>query len=102
MYRRQLSRIRAKVESSEYFFTYHCFYESMAARNLVTEDVTNAILTGEIIRRLTHDSRGTRYVIEGETLDGVFIRIPVRFHESKKLAIITAFFDYEDTEDEES
>ena len=41
----------------------------MAEDFLVAADIENIILTGEITRKFTHDPRGTRYEVLGDTLD---------------------------------
>lgn len=49
--------------------------------NLDRNDVENAILKGRIEKQLTHDSRATRYLIEGPCLDGRIIHVICRFRE---------------------
>ncbi len=54
-------------------------------------DVKHAILNGRIIRRLTHDPRGIRYVLCGPARDGREINVVCRFLDSGKLRIITVY-----------
>jgi hypothetical protein len=54
-------------------------------------DVENAILTGKIAKRLTKDSRGTRYEIVGKSCDGRDIAVVCRELETGWLTIITVY-----------
>ena len=65
--------------------------EEMLDDDLERNDVENAILKGFIEKRLTHDSRGTRYRIEGPALDGRLIHVICRFRISANLIIITVY-----------
>ena len=56
--------------------------------------IENAILKGRIEKKLTHDSRGTRYRIEGPALDERPIHVVCRFRESDNLLIITVSVYY--------
>lgn len=65
--------------------------EEMSEDNLASNDIENIINTGAIMRKYTRDPRGTRYEIEGDTLDGRRGCIVCRFLTTKKLRIITAY-----------
>ena len=65
--------------------------EEMLDDYLERKDVENAILKGRIEKRLTHDSRGTRYRIEGPALDRRPIHVICRFQEIDNLVIITVY-----------
>jgi len=54
-------------------------------------DVENAILKGEIEKKMTHDERGTRYRIEGPGSDGRMMHVICRFKEDGNLMIITIY-----------
>jgi Domain of unknown function (DUF4258) len=58
---------------------------------LERQDIENAILKGRIEKKLTKDARGTRYRIEGSTLDGRMMHIICRFRERDNLIIITVY-----------
>lgn len=42
-------------------------------------------------KRMTHDIRGTRYRIEGQSLDLRFIHVICRFDEASEVLIITVY-----------
>lgn len=51
----------------------------------------NAILKGQIEKKMTEDRRGTRYRIEGSARDGKSIHVLCRFKEDVNLVIITVY-----------
>ena len=59
-----LQEIRQRIVDRDYFMSSHA-EEEMLDDDLERKDVENAILRGRIEKKLTHDSRGTRYRIEG-------------------------------------
>jgi hypothetical protein len=65
--------------------------EEMLDDGLERPDIENAILKGRIEKKLTHDSRGTRYRIEGPARDGRLIHVVCRFHELTNLLVITVY-----------
>jgi len=65
--------------------------EEMLDDNLDRKDIENAILKGRIEKKLTLDSRGTGYRIEGPALDERPILVVCRFRESDNLLIITVY-----------
>ena len=67
----------------------------MAADSLVAADIENIILTGEIRRTFTHDPRGTRYEVLGDTVDYRRAYVVCRFLLSGVLLIITAYVEEE-------
>ena len=68
----------------------------MADDFLVAADIENFILTGEITRKFTHDPRGTRYEVLGDTLDYRRAYVLCRFLLSDVLLIITAYVEKEE------
>ncbi len=58
---------------------------------LERQDIENAILKGRIEKKMTEDTRGTRYRIEGPARDGRSIRVFCRFKEDASLIIITVY-----------
>ena len=63
---------------------------------LERQDVEHAILYGRIEKTMTRDRRGTRYRIEGSTMDGRLIHVICRFREEGSLIIITVYALTED------
>ena len=63
---------------------------------LERQDVEHAILYGRIEKTMTRDRRGTRYRIEGSTMDGRLIHVICRFREEGSLIIITVYTLTED------
>jgi hypothetical protein len=61
-----LDRIRQKIRDRDYYLSSHA-EDEMIDDYLERRDVETAILQGRIEKTLTHDSRGTRYRIEGTT-----------------------------------
>jgi len=53
--------------------------------------VEQVLLTGDVTRRLTHDPRGTRYEVTGDTTDGRQAAVVCRFLLAGVLLIITAY-----------
>ena len=85
-----LSRIRQKVIDREYYLSAHA-EEEMAEDHLERKDVENAILRGEIDKKMTHDVRGTRYRIAGPAEDGRLVHVLCRFKEVGGLIVITVY-----------
>ena len=85
-----LSRIRQKVIDREYYLSAHV-EEEMVEDHLERKDVENAILRGEIEKKMTHDVRGTRYRIAGPAEDGRLVHVLCRFKEVDSLIIITVY-----------
>jgi len=63
----------------------------MAEDSFERGDVENAILRGFLLRKLTHDPRGTRYELEGPAHDGRSMHVLCRFKETGPLIIITVY-----------
>jgi hypothetical protein len=88
---RELERIRNAILDQKYTLTEHA-YDEMDEDNFDVLDVEAAILTGQIDQVLTHDPRGTRYVVIGTATDQ---KTPVgvvgRFLEHDRLLILTVY-----------
>jgi len=54
-------------------------------------DVENAILKGLLEKKMSHDTRGTRYRIEGPSLSGRSMHVVCRFRKESSLMIITVY-----------
>ena len=63
----------------------------MAEDRFERADVENAILTGCVEKKLTHDPRGTRCRVEGPAIDGRLMHVLCRFREVGSLVIITVY-----------
>jgi hypothetical protein len=63
---------------------------------LERDDVEHAILKGRIQRKLSEDTRGTRYRIEGPAKDGRLIHTICRFKADGDLIILTVYALAED------
>jgi hypothetical protein len=85
-----LQKIRQKIRQRDYYLSTHA-EDEMVADNLEREDIEQAILTGRIEKKLTHDLRGTRYRIEGYARDGRSMHVLCRFQEEGELLIITVY-----------
>ena len=89
-----LRRMRQAISEQRYRISSHASDE-MADDFLVVADVENIILTGKITRKFTHDQRGTRYKVLGDTVDYRRAYVVCRFLLSGILLIITAYAEEE-------
>jgi hypothetical protein len=88
---RELERIRNAVLDQRYTLTEHA-YDEMDEDNLDVLDVESAILTGRIDQVLTHDTRGTRYVVIGTATDQATpVGVVGRFVEHDHFLIVTVY-----------
>ena len=85
-----LQKVRQKIVNREYYLSAHA-EEEMWADDLERKDVEHAILRGRIEKKLTQDARGSRYRVEGPTIDGRPIYVICRFSEQSELLIITVY-----------
>jgi len=85
-----LQRLQRRIREQEYRLTTHA-NEEMADDALAAADIEEIILSGTVVQRYTHDPRGTRYEVEGETSDGRTARVICRFLTSGVLLIVTAY-----------
>lgn len=85
-----LGQMRQAIHVQRYRISAHA-NDEMAEDFLTAVDIENIILTGEIIRRFTHDHRGPRYEILGNGVDGRDAYVVCRFLLSGVLLIITAY-----------
>ena len=87
----ELERIRNAILDGKYALTEHA-YDEMDDDNLDVLDVESAILTGDIDQVLTHDPRGTRYVVIGKATDqATRVGVVTRFVEHDQLLVITVY-----------
>ncbi len=85
-----IQKIRQKIIDRAYYLSSHA-EEEMANDRFERADVENAILKGEIEKKMTHDERGTRYRVEGPARDGSLMQVICRFKDDSNLVIITVY-----------
>ncbi|MDY0168180.1 MAG: DUF4258 domain-containing protein [Thermoguttaceae bacterium] len=85
-----IERIRDKIRTRDYYLSLHAT-EELAEDGFERDDMENAVLTGFVQKRLTHDPRGTRYRIEGTAKDGRTMYVLCRFTEIGALVVITVY-----------
>lgn len=85
-----IEQIRQKIRDRDYYLSSHA-EDEMIDDYLERRDIETAILQGQIETIMTHDTRGTRYRIEGSTIDGRLIHVICRFRENGSLIIITVY-----------
>jgi hypothetical protein len=74
-----LQRIRQIITERRYYLSAHA-EEEMWADRLERRDVESCILRGRIEKRMTRDTRGTRYRIEGPAIDNRSLHVVCRYH----------------------
>ena len=89
-----LQRMRQAIREQTYRISSHA-NDEMGDDFLEAADIENIILTGEVIRWFTHDPRGTRYEVLGDTVDYRRAYVICRFLSSGVLLIITAYIEEE-------
>ncbi len=82
--------IRQAIRDQRYRLSGHAI-EEMAEDGLGSEDIERVIVSGAVARRFTHDPRGTRYEVVGNTADGRRACVVCRFVMRSVLLIITAY-----------
>jgi hypothetical protein len=85
-----IERIRDKIRARDYYLSSHAENE-MAEDVFDRSDVENAILSGSVQKKMTHDPRGKRYRLEGPAHDDRVMRVLCRFKEVESLVIITVY-----------
>lgn len=94
MYDRELRRMHEKVRLRQYVITVHAD-EEMDDDGLTIFDVENAILTGKIVeRRKDRETNEPKYLVCGQTIDGMNILVVVtKFGLVNNLIIITVYVE---------
>ncbi len=85
-----LQRMRHTIREQKYRISSHANDET-ADDFLEATDIENIILTCKIVRKFTHEPRGTKYEVLGNSLDGRNAFVVCRFLNSGILLIITAY-----------
>jgi Domain of unknown function (DUF4258) len=86
--------MREKIRRRLYVMTTHA-EEEMDNDGLTIFDVESIILTGEVVeRQRDRKTREAKYLIRGETLDGLRMAVVVgKFGPTDKLVILTIYAD---------
>ena len=87
-----IKQIREKIRTGNYELTRHA-EEEREEDNLEVVDLESAIINGKIVKKLTHDPRGTRYVLRGCATDERIVRVVCRILASGKLRIVTSYVE---------
>jgi hypothetical protein len=82
--------LREKILLDNYELTGHAFEEAKED-GLSVFDIESAILYGKIIKTLSGDPRGKRYIVEGQSLSKKLMHAVCRILPSGKLRIITVY-----------
>ena len=66
--------------------------EEMAEDDLDILDIEEAVLNGRVVQTNKDDPRGTKYTVEGITLNGeTLVGVVGRFHNNSRFLIITVY-----------
>ena len=86
-----IARIRELIRSLKYVVSLHAS-EELEDDNLSILDLENVVLTGEIIeRQRDRNTRETKCVIQGSTLDGTAAEVVAKVGHTGRLFIITVY-----------
>ncbi|MFL6196247.1 MAG: DUF4258 domain-containing protein [Thermoanaerobaculia bacterium] len=91
---RAIVRMREAIRRRRYVMTTHA-EEEMDADGLTIFDVESVILTGEVIeRQRDRKTREVKYLVRGESLDGLQKAVVVsKFGPTDLLVILTVYLD---------
>lgn len=91
-FNRVLKKIRNCIQSGRWEITIHADEEAQDD-NVSISDVKHAIENGRIMKKYTHDPRGIRYKLLGETIDGRMLNIILKFNSLNEVKIIIVFIE---------
>ncbi len=91
----RIQKIHQKITDRNYYLSSHA-EDEMYEDGLNRQDIENAVLKGRINKKLSEDTRGVRYRIEGPAKDGRRVHVICRFKEDGALIIITIYALTED------
>jgi hypothetical protein len=84
-------RIRKAVREDRYELTAHAI-EEMDEDDFTEDDVRDVLLRGRLVRELTNDPRGVRFVVRGRPRGREEeVEVVCRFLPSERLRIITVY-----------
>ena len=89
-----ITRIKTAVRDGHYEVTEHAIQEA-EVDGFGPLDLRNAVLEGQLVKKMTRDPRGTRYIISGPALDERRLFLVCRFTELMELRIITVYAEGE-------
>ena len=88
-----LQRIQAKIRVLDYVMTIHAD-EEMDDDNLTIFDVEQVMLTGQIIERQRDQHMGDwKYLIQGQTDDGLNVIVVAKLSPTDTVVIITVYVE---------
>ena len=88
-----LGRIQAKVQALDYVMTIHAD-EEMDDDGLSIFDVEQAIVSGEVIQRQRdRQTREWKYLIKGQTHDGLDVVVVIKLSPTDTVIIITVYIE---------
>lgn len=85
-----IKKVRQCIVDREYYLSSHA-EEEMLDDGLERADIEHAILKGFVEKKLTHDTRGTRYRIKGPARSGKTMHVICPSREEANLIIITVY-----------
>ena len=86
-----LAHLRQLIRTLSYAVSTHAADE-LEDDNLTILDLENVVLSGQIVeRQRDRNTRETKYVIQGSTLDGTAAEVVVKVGHTGKLFIITVY-----------
>jgi hypothetical protein len=86
-----ITHLRQLIRTLSYVVSTHAADE-LEDDNLSILDLENVVLTGQIIeRQRNRNTRETKYVIQGSTLDGVAAEVVAKVGHTGRLFIITVY-----------
>ena len=91
MFARVLHRMRERIRERRYVMTLHA-EEEMRADELTIYDVERCILTGHVVERQRDRATSeSKYVVQGQALDGTDAAVVVKFSPTRTLVILTTY-----------
>jgi len=90
-----IKQIRKKIRTGNYELTKHA-EEEREEDGLEVVDLESAVINGKIVKKLTHNPRGIRYVVRGYATDERIVRVVCRILASGKLRIVTSYVEERD------
>jgi hypothetical protein len=84
--------LRRKIAAGHYQLTQHAKDEA-ADEEIDIDDIESIVLGGNLVKTLTKDRRGPRYIVAGLTIDKRSGRVVCRTLPSGKLRIITVYLE---------
>ena len=86
----RLEKINQRILDKDYYLSFRA-EDEMLDDDLNRSDAENAILQGDVVKIVTKDVRGSKYLIEGTAKDGRKIHVLCRYKENRSLIIITVY-----------